>query len=219
MKIEYANYDISNNDAELKASITEALTYPISTISVLPPYVKLAKSIINGAVNLSTAIDYPLGVMDSKTRLESVDLAIKSGANQIDLLCPINLICNRKYDKFKEDIKNNLELCSQNNIELRYILEYRVYSYELMYKVAQVLSSAGIDTIFPSTGYLLDDIHDNILAAGLVNQKVTKVRIICNGNIWNDKHIELISKTKPYGIKVNSLHCLNLIDKNMSKLI
>ena len=101
--------------------------------------------------------------------------------------------CNRKYDKFREDIKNNLEICTKNNIELRYILEYRVFTYELLYKVSQILMDFGINTIYPSTGYLLDDINDNILASALINKKVP-INIICNGNIWNISQINNVSK-------------------------
>lgn len=51
------------------------------------------------------------------------------------------------------------------------MLEYRIYSYELLYKIAQILLDHGVTTILPSTGYLLDDINDNILACVLIHKK------------------------------------------------
>jgi deoxyribose-phosphate aldolase len=215
MKIEYAYYDTSSNDNELKEAIVACVKYPIDTLSVFPTYLKTVKSLIPDSILLSTPIDYPLGIMESKIRLESVNEAIKNGAKAIELVCPINIICNRKYEKFRDEIKNIIELCSQSETKIRYILEHRQYSYELMYKVAQVLLTGGVDTIYPSTGYLLDNIYDNVLAASLVHQKVDKIKIICNGNIWNDSHIDLIKKTNPYGVRVNSIHSLDLLFKNI----
>lgn len=215
MKIEYAYYDTSSNENEFKEAITASIKYPIDVISVFPTYLKVAKTLIPDNVLLSTPIDYPLGIMESKIRLEATSEAIKNGVKIVELVCPINIICNRKYEKFRDEIKNIIELCSQTETKVRYILEHRQYSYELMYKVAQILLNAGIDTIYPSSGYLLDNIYDNILAAGLVHQKVDKIKIICNGNIWNSSHIDLVKKTNPYGVRVNSIHSLELLSKNI----
>jgi deoxyribose-phosphate aldolase len=123
--------------------------------------------------------------------------------------------CNRKYEKFRDDIKYNKEICEKYSVELRYILEYRVFTYELLYKVAQILIDHNINTIYPSTGYALDDINDNILASALINKKVP-INIICNGNIWNISQIQNIKKANLYGLKVNSLNGLELITQNNS---
>jgi hypothetical protein len=71
----------------------------------------------------------------------------------------------------------------------------------------------GVKTIYPSTGYRLDDISDNILASALINKKVP-INIICNGNIWNIGQVSSLNKGHLYGIKVNSVNALNLLSKN-----
>jgi deoxyribose-phosphate aldolase len=217
MLLEYSYYDTVNNDNDVKQILTDVSKFPVDSISILFPYIKLAKSIVPESIKISTPIDYPLGIMDAKTRYESIDIAIKNGAKIIDLVCPVHYLCNRKYDKFREDIKNNLELCRKHNVELRYILEYRIYSYDLLYKIAQILVGYGLDTAYPSTGYLLDDINDNILASVLINKKVTNINMICNGNLWNNNHISLVQKANLYGLRVNSLNALELITKNILK--
>jgi deoxyribose-phosphate aldolase len=217
MLLEYSYYDIANNDNDIKTTLINISKFNIDTLSILPPYIKLAKSVVPDHIKISTPIDYPLGILDSKIIYDSIDVAIKNGAKIIDLVCPVHHLCNRKYDKFREDIKNNLELCKQHNIELRYILEYRLYSYDLLYKIAQILVSYGVFTAYPSTGYLLDDINDNILASVLINKKIGDINIICNGNIWNTNHIHLIQKANLYGLRVNSINALELIAKNILK--
>jgi hypothetical protein len=100
------------------------------------------------------------------------------------------------------------------NGQIRYILEYRKFTYELLYKVSQILLDLNIKTIFPSTGYFLDDISDNILAAALINKRVPDINIVCNGNVWNESHAKLVKNSKIYGLRLNSINGLKLIANN-----
>lgn len=217
MLLEYSYYDTVNNDNDIKQILTTVSKFKIDTISVLPPYVKLAKSIVSDHIKISSPIDYPLGILEFKQRYDAIDSAIKNGAKIIDLVCPVYPLCNRKYDRFRDDIKYNLELCKKHDVELRYILEYRIYSYDLLYKIAQILVNCGVFAAYPSTGYLLDDINDNILASILINKKIADINIICNGNLWNNNHTNLVQKTNLYGLRVNSINALDLISKNILK--
>jgi deoxyribose-phosphate aldolase len=216
--IEYYTYDIANNETEFKDRLSLVCKLFPSVISVLPTYTKLAKSIIPENIALSTVIDYPFGTLDLKSRLCSTEHAIKNGAKIIELVAPSFFLCNRKYDKFREDINEHLALCLESGAELRYILEYRVFTSELLCKVAQILVGHNISAIYPSTGYLLDDLSDNILASALINQKVKEINIIINGNIWNSRHLEIIKTNKNiFGCKtgnLNSLSELLKIEKN-----
>jgi len=218
MQLEYSYYDMASNDIEIKDVLAKVLKFPINILSVLPPHVKLAKSLLkNTQIDISSPIDYPLGILDSKNRTELIEVSIKNGAKIIDLVCPVYFLTNRKYDKFREDINIQKQLCDKYNVELRYILEYRLCSYELLYKVAQILVSYGIKTAYPSTGYFLDDINDNILACVLINKKNKDLNLICNGNIWNSNHINLIEKANLSGIRVNSINALELIYQKVLK--
>jgi deoxyribose-phosphate aldolase len=215
MKLEYSIYDISLSDLEIKEIINKIKIYHLDVLSVLPGYLKIIKSIVPETLRISTAIDYPLGTSDLKTRLSCIDYSIKNGTSIIDVVSSPQFLSNRKYDKFRDDIKTINEFCTNySNIEVRYILEYRVFSYELLYKAVQILQTLGIKTILPSTGYMLDDINDNLLAAMLIKKKVENINIICNGNIWTKNQLNLIKKASLYGLRLNSPHSLDLFNKN-----
>jgi deoxyribose-phosphate aldolase len=200
------------NEAELKDSVSQVIKYPIHSLSVLPSSVKTIKNIIDtNTITLSCPIDYPMGIMDLKSRITLTEQCIKNGAKIIDAVCPSFILTNRKYDKLREDIKTLQSVTNNSGVILRYFLEYRVYSYDLLYKVSQIMSDLGIKTILPSTGYLLDDIHDNILASVLIAKKVSNIHIICNGNIWLKSHYDMLKKANLYGIRVGSLHSLKLL--------
>jgi deoxyribose-phosphate aldolase len=144
-----------------------------------------------------------------------VNQAVKNGATIIDIMIPHHLICNRKYDKFRDDVKLMLELCNSLGVKLRYMFEYRVFNYETLYKLAQILSTYGIYDIFPSSGYRLDNLHDNILAGAMIHKKTPNINIIYNGNIWNKNQIDQIISIKPYGIRFYSTNALDLLYKNI----
>lgn len=210
--IEYGYYDIASNEAEVKENLLTASKYHPDSISIFPNYLRLAKSNLPDHQQLSCVIDYPFGLLDLKARLASVEFAIKNGANIIEAVAPSYFLCNRKYDKFREDIKNILELCQEHNVELRYILEYRVFTLDLLYKIVQILVGFGIKKMYPSTGYSLDDINDNLLASALINKKNVDIKIIANGNVWNDKQADLLCKsTELYGFKCHSINGLDRI--------
>lgn len=214
MNLEYCYYDITLKDSELLEIVSKVIKFNLRSISVLPSYLKPIKSLLsNTKIGLSSPIDFPLGIMDLSSRLTIAENCIKNGASILDVLCPAHLLCNRKYDKFREDIKEMQNLCSNSNLEIRYILEYRQFSYELLYKVAQILYDFNIKTIYPSSGYFIDDISDNITASALINKKVPDINIICTGNIWNNNQIKMAQKSKIYGLRVNSLNALELITK------
>lgn len=214
MNLEYCYYDITLKDSELLEIVSKVVKFNLRSISVLPPYLKSVKSLLsNTKIALSCPIDFPLGIMDLSSRLTVAENCIKNGAAILDVVCPAYLLCNRKYDKFREDIKEMQNLCSNSNLEIRYILEYRQFSYELLYKVAQILCDFNIKTIYPSSGYFIDDIADNITASALINKKVPDINIICTANIWNNNQIKIAKKSKIYGLRVNSLNALELITK------
>ena len=215
ISIEYSYFDMASNENEVKENFNQANKYKIDVISVLPFYIKLIKNTIDN-IKIASPIDYPCGILDTKSRVSATEAAIKSGAQIIDVVVPCYYLSNRKYDKFREDIKNIKLVTDEHKVLLRYILEYRIYSYELLYRICQILLDFNVDSVLPSTGFGLDDISDNIIAAALINKKIPKLNIICNGNIWNAKHIDLVQKANLSSIRVSSIHSLELLHKKFN---
>lgn len=216
MLLEFCQHDFTLNEHENKETILEALKYKPSLISVFSYYAKSISQLTD--IPVVCPIDFPVGLSDSKTRLQMGSFAIKNGARALDITYPAQLIVNRKYDKFREDIKNFNDLGVENNINIRYVLEYRKYSYELLYKLSQILSDFGVGTILLSTGYFLDDINDNIIAAGMINKKNPNIKIVLTANIWTKEQLDNINKSGLSGFRANNLNGLKLFSQNISSI-
>lgn len=159
----------------------------------------------NSKINIS--IDYPLGLSQTDTRLSMIDKVSKNCKN-ISIQAQSAFIVNRKYDKIRKEI----EVIKQNFPEhkFRYIIDYRKYNHNILAKFTNILMENKIDTIYPSTGFFIDNIYDNIVACKYLEQK-SNIKTIFNANIWTKDHIDLIIKSEPTGINIQNIHSLSLI--------
>lgn len=217
MLLEFSQHDYTLNEHENKEIIQQAIKHKPNSISTFPYYAKSISQLTTD-IPIICPIDFPTGTNDSKSRLIMGEFAIKNGARGLDVTYPAQLISNRKYDKFREDIKNFNSMGIDHNVNIRYILEYRKYSYELLYKVAQILLDFGISTILLSTGYFLDDINDNIIAASMISKKTNNINIILTGNIWTKEQVQSVKKSEFAGLRVSNIHGLNLFNQNISSI-
>lgn len=212
------------NDAEFKETLIKVLGFSNFINSITVPYyfLKHAKLLIaescNKDIELSCLIDYPMGISDLKTRQSSVLQSIKNGATSIDICMPQNLAANRKYDKIREDIKSILDISIDKNIKYRYILEYRIFDHHCLKKICEIFESFNIQYVFPSSGYFIDNLADNIIAGVFLHQNSKNLNIICTGDTWNDKHFATINKSGLFGVRFSNYYALkNFLAFNYTK--
>ena len=196
--IEYALYDTDINEIELKQNVELAIINGANCISVPFAYTKQCRALAKDTpVIISNPIDYPLGLLDTPTRNTAILNSINNGAQKIEIVIQNNYLNFRKYEKIRQDIKSNLEICKANNVALYYYLEYRIFTHQALVKACGILQEFGLNMIYPSTGYMLDNIDDNIIATVLLHQK-TGITAIFSGNLWNDRHVESLKKRKSF---------------------
>lgn len=214
MQIEYYNNSIDDKEQDIRDNLDKAMAYNIDSILTHCHITKSLKK--NYGIRVGTYIDYPLSFNSTDSRISMISSAIDSGADFVAITVPYFLILHRKYNKFRDDIANNLNICNSNNVELRYILEYRKFDHILLQKVCDILKTLGVNLVYPSTGLFIDSIDDNITACAYLNQK-TNINTIVNGNIWQTSHIKSIMKIKPSGISTNQIESLYIINKYASE--
>jgi deoxyribose-phosphate aldolase len=220
------NIDFTFNYNDVDDATAKELARQLNAIdnvnSITAPYylVRSIRSLVDTyKKTLSCYVDFPLGISDPKTRQNAIKESIKSGANCIDIVMPQNLACNRKYDKIREDVKNAIDICSENSVKLRYILEYRVFDQHCLKKICEIFDTFGYITgVFTSTGYFLDNLADNILASVFLHENSKNLNIFCTGNAWQEKHFDTIIKANIHGVRISSYSALktllSIVDHN-----
>lgn len=209
MYIDFAIINTDTNETETKTTISQACKYPINSITIPYYLIKGVKNIIPEHITISCLIDFPLGISDSKTRRYAIEQAHKLNIGCVDISMPQNLAANRKYDKIREDIKLTQEYCIEHNIETRYILEYRVFDHHCLKKICEICDNFNIRHVYPSSGYFIDNLADNILASIFLHQNSKDLNVVCTGNTWTNKHFDTISKSGLFGLRTTSLHSLH----------
>lgn len=219
MYIDYAIIDTDISETEARETIKHIIEHNcVNSISLPYYFIKLAKPYIGNGLDFACFIDYPLGISDLKTRCSAVDQSIRAGFNTIDVCMPQNLAANRKYDKIREDIRSIIDIVGDQQINIRYILEYRKFDHHCLKKICEIFEALNIKYVFPSSGYFLDDLADNILASIFLYKNSKDLKIISTGNIWQTKHFETLIKSGLFGLRTTSMHTLeNFLKFNLSR--
>lgn len=211
--IEYSLYDLDYSEEEIKLNVEKAMSIGIHCLSVPYAWTKFCKTIIKDkGIILSNSIDYPLGVLDTKTRNNAIINAIENGAEKIEIVLQNNYLNNKKYDKIRADIKSNYDICKDKNVPIQYFLEYRIFTHQSLIKACNILLETPIDTVYTSTGHMLDSVEDNVVASVLLEQK-TQIKTIFTGNVWNKKHLEILKKNDIQRIRSKTIHGIDLCNQ------
>lgn len=209
MYIDFAIIDTEINDAKAKDLLVQITPFAVNSVTVPYYLIKTVKNFLSpDHITISCFVDYPLGISDLKSRRFLVEQAHKAGATAIDITMPQNLAANRKYDKIREDIRSISEYTKEHNLNIRYILEYRVFDHHCLKKICEIFEDNQISYVYPSTGYFLDNLADNILASIFLYQNSKDLNILCTGNMWTDKHFETMIKSGLFGFRTSSVFSL-----------
>jgi deoxyribose-phosphate aldolase len=130
----------------------EAKEYHFMSVCVNPHYVPLAASILEGSdVKVCTVVGFPLGMNNTKTKLEETELCLKLGATEIDMVINIGML------KAGEDdyVQNEIHLLKQavGNKILKVIIETCLLTDEEKVRACQLAKEAGADFVKTSTGF------------------------------------------------------------------
>lgn len=209
MYVDFAIIETDLEEIKLKDQITNAShKYKVNSITVPYHLLRICKPILKKTeTKIGCFIDFPLGFSDTKTRVFAAQQAIASGAQIIDISFPQILAATRKYDKVRQDIENLKSVCG-NNVQLKYILEYRIFDHKCLKKICSIFDDVGIEFAMPSTGFFIDNLADNLIASSFLHQNSKELKIIATGNAWTDDHFSILNKSGIFGFRTFNIECL-----------
>lgn len=210
MLIELQIVDETLSNKDIRPFIDQINTKNISKVCVLPCHLPVFKKYLIDKIKLSTIIDFPFGILSTDSRQSLIKNAIKNGAKSIEVICPSYMIVNKLYTQLKNDISTIYDICSESKVDISYVLEYRAYTYDSLYKICKILLANNINSVYISTGYKLDDIYDHLIAMTMIQKKLPDMNIIVNGNTFNSNHRNVIKMADLPIVRVNSLNAVNL---------
>ena len=101
----------------------EAKQFDFMSVCVNPAYVPLAaKCLEDSDVKVCTVIGFPLGMNLTKTKVEEAVLAVKQGADEVDMVINVGMLKAGHDDYVREEIRE-IKQAVGHNIILKVIIE------------------------------------------------------------------------------------------------
>ena len=130
----------------------EAKQFDFMSVCVNPAYVPLAAQCLEGSdVKVCTVIGFPLGMNLTKTKIEEATLAIKEGADEIDMVINVGML-KAGHDQYVEEEIRELKAVAGSKV-LKVIIETCLLTDEEKVRACIASKNAGADFVKTSTGF------------------------------------------------------------------
>ena len=139
----------------------EAKEYGFMSVCVNSYYTAfVAEKFKDSDVEVCTVVGFPLGQMSTKAKAAETELAVKDGADEIDMVINVGALKDKEYDVVCNDIKEVKKACGQ--ALLKVIIETCLLTDEEKVKACELAKEADADYVKTSTGFSTGgaDAHD-----------------------------------------------------------
>lgn len=151
--IEHTNLKPTISHHDIEKLVEEAIRHQFVGICVPPFWVKKAKRDLGASdVQLVTVIGFPLGYHMAETKLAEMELAIKTGADELDMVMNVSAM---KSDMpwVKIEIARCAQLAHEHEKILKVIIETAYLNEKELELACRWCADAGVDFVKTSTGF------------------------------------------------------------------
>ncbi len=136
----------------VKKICDEAKEYGFMSVCVNGYYTAYAAGELKGTdVKVCTVVGFPLGQMATQAKAAETAIAVKDGADEIDMVINVGALKDGLYDVVRDDIREVKKAC--NGALLKVIIETCLLTDEEKVKACELAKEAGADFVKTSTGF------------------------------------------------------------------
>ena len=136
---------------EVKEICDDAIRYNTASICIPPSFVKRAKEYVQDKIKVCTVIGFPNGYVASDVKIYETTIAIKDGADEIDMVINLGNVKSGKFKEILEEIKHIKRICGSRILKV--IVETCYLTEAEKIEMCRVGTEAGADYIKTSTGF------------------------------------------------------------------
>ncbi|MFQ1017725.1 deoxyribose-phosphate aldolase [Gilliamella sp. BG7] len=130
----------------------EAKQYHFYSVCVNSGYVPLVASLLKGSdVKVCSVVGFPLGAMLTSAKAFETEMAVKAGAQEIDMVVNVGWLKSNDWDAVKQDIEAVFNACGA--VPLKVILETCLLTKDEIVKVCEICKQIGVAFVKTSTGF------------------------------------------------------------------
>ena len=169
-------------EEEIKRLCGEGKKYGFASVCVNPIWVSFCVDLLKGAsVKICTVSGFPLGANKPEVKAKEAEIAIKEGADEVDMVANIGALRAGDFKLVEEDIKAVRNAIGNEKI-LKVIIETAVLTDQEKIKATEIIIDCGANFVKTSTGfgYSGATVEDVKLLKKVVGDKI---RIKASGGI------------------------------------
>ena len=137
--------------AQVEKLCGEAAQYGFASVCVPPTFVKFAKEKLGGKSAVCTVVGFPLGYCETRAKELETELAIKDGADEIDMVINIGRLKMGDDTFTRDEIAALKKVCGPKILKV--IIETCLLTDEEKVTACKCVTDAGADFIKTSTGF------------------------------------------------------------------
>lgn len=137
--------------AQVAVVCEEAIKYKTASVCIPPSYVKQAHDTYGDSLNICTVVGFPLGYSDAAAKIKEVEMALREGASEIDMVINIGDAKDKKYDKITSEIQSLKKACGDKILKV--IIECCYLEEAEKIALCKCVTEGGADFIKTSTGF------------------------------------------------------------------
>jgi deoxyribose-phosphate aldolase len=121
-----------------------------------------------------TVIGFPLGASATASKVAETEIAIRQGAQEIDMVAPITALKSGLFDEVYEDIREVTQVAHAHNAIVKVIIETCLLTEDEKKRMCSIVTQSGADFIKTSTGFSTGGatVEDVLLLRRLVGPSV-----------------------------------------------
>ncbi len=150
-RCDHTNLSVTATWEDIRATIDDGIKYNTASVCIPPSFVRRASKYADGRVKICTVIGFPNGYSSTRTKLFETEDAIRSGADEIDMVVNIGEVKSGHFDAVLDEIKILKAACRDKILKV--IIETCLLTDEEKRSMCRVVSEAGADYIKTSTGF------------------------------------------------------------------
>lgn len=153
----YIDHTLLRADAtsgDIQKLCEEALDAGFATVCVPPVYVREAAGMLRDSeVKVGTVIGFPLGYHLSSVKATEAELAIVSGADELDMVVNLAALKSGAWHTLETEVRDVLEVAKLRGKRLKIIIESGILTQDELERSCALYGRFNIDFLKTSTGF------------------------------------------------------------------
>ncbi len=136
---------------EIRQILDGGMKYKTASACIPASYVKRAAEYVEGKLPICTVIGFPNGYSTAAVKAFEAEDAVRSGAEEIDMVINIGGLKDKKYGEIEDEIRKVHEACGGKILKV--IIETCLLTDGEKKKMCEIVTNAGAEYIKTSTGF------------------------------------------------------------------